>query len=172
MELPEKIETVLVTHLRAQVQAALDDQTLDAYFDPVTQIQPGESEADIEAQLLRCICGDADQEYPQGTGNFYHPILIELLTPIADQTEVQAASEDVAESTSQLDKHKEMAAILTTAIMVDNLPATLNAVALALGAGYELTVIGILSRQPQRGQAGNLYVSGFTFRLYACGSTL
>ena len=62
MELAEKIESALVSHLRAQIQAALDAETLPEYFDPDTQVQPGESDEDITSQLLRCICADADEE--------------------------------------------------------------------------------------------------------------
>lgn len=166
MELPEKIETALALYLRAQVQAALDANTLPAYFDPATQIQPGESDQDIPAQIIRCISGDADREYPQASGNFIFPCVIELLTPIADQTDAEAASADVQQSTSQLAKHKALAAILETAIMVDNLPALLNALL------NDFTCIGILNRLPQRGQADDLYVSGFTFDCYAAGKNL
>jgi len=182
MELPEKIEAVLVSYLRARVQAALDAETLPAYFvatpdpdaDPpiVSQIQPGESDQDITAQLLRVIAGDADQEHPQFTGNFQVPVMVELLTPIAEQTADQEASADPAVSTSQLDKHRVLAALLEKGIMVDTLHTELNAAALALGAGYEFTAFGILDRLPQRGQTANLYQSGYTFRLYCCGRTL
>ncbi len=172
MELPEKIEAALTAYLRSQVQAALDAETLPAYFDPDTQIQPGESAEDITGQLLRCICPDADSETPQFTGNFNFTPTVELVTPAAVQTVSEATSEDPAISASALDKHRAIAAILEWSIMVDNLPAQLNAAALALGEGYELTVFGILDRRPQRSQAAGLYTSGHTFRLYACGRTL
>jgi len=172
MELAEKIESALVAYLRAQIQAALDALTLPAYFDPATQIQPSESDAEITSQLLRCICPDADEETPQFTGNFNFTPIVELVTPAELQTDADAASGDVTESTSQLDKHRALAALLETAIMVDDLPASLNAAALALGTGYEMTVFGILDHKPQRSQDKGLYTSGYTFRLYACGRTL
>jgi hypothetical protein len=161
MELPEKIEAALTAYLR---EAFADNVDLPGYFDPVTQIQPGESDEDITSQLVRAICGDADQEMPQFSGNFFHPVTIELLTPVAEQTETQAASEDVAEFTKQLDKHQAIAAILTTAIMVDDLPDQLS------GLQDDFTCIQVLDRLPQRGQAEGLYASGFTFRIYAAGS--
>ncbi len=148
------------------VTAQIIRKNLATYFDPATQIQPGESDADITAQVIRCIAGDASQEYPQGSGNFRFPVVVELLTPIAAQTAAEAASDDVAQSTSQIDKHKAIAAILETAIMVNNLPALLTA------AVDDFTCIGILDRLPQRGQAADLYVSGFTFLCYAAGADL
>lgn len=172
MELPEKLEAALVKYLQGIVQAALTATTLPAYFDPDTQIQPGESAEDITDQILRCVADDATQEYPPDTGNFWSPIMLELRTPAREQTETEAASEDVNESVAQLDKHKALAALLTSAVMVDNLPDLLNAAAVTLGEGYELTVMRVLDRLPQRGQTSDIYMSGFTLRLYAAGSAL
>ena len=172
MELPEKIEAALVSRLRAVVQAALDAETLPAYFDPDTQIQPGESDEDITAQLIRCVCPDADEEMPLDSGNFWFAPAVELLTPVADQTAAEEASANPTANTSALDKHRALAALLESAIMVDDLPAQLDAAALALGTGYELKIFRVLNRQPQRAQTASLYQSGYTLRLSACGRTL
>lgn len=163
MELQEKLETALTQYLR---EAFADHVDLPGYFDPTMQIQPGESDADITSQLVRAVCGDADQEMPQFSGNFFFPITVELLTPAAEQTEAEAASSEASESTSQIDKHKALAAILETAIMVDDLPAQLTALV------DDFTCLQVLDRRPLRTQAEELYSSGFGFRVYAAGGDL
>lgn len=160
MELAEKLESALVGYLKTL--SGFPD-----YFDAETQIKPGETDEDITEQFIRCRAAEqADEEYPLDTGNFWWSCEVELRTPGRIQTEDEAASEDADESTAQLDKHKAMAAILEDGILVDDLPAQLNTAAAALGAGYELTVMGVQSRQPARSQDDEVYSSGWTFRVY------
>lgn len=153
MELAEKLEASLVAYLAAQ--------TLPSYFS-AAQIRPGESDEDIDAQYLRCRAAEqADEETPLDTGNFLWPCEVELRTPAAEQTD---------EETSQLDKHQAMATVLEDAILVDDLAAQLTAAALALGAGYELTVFSVQARQPARSQGDDVYSSGWSFRVYCCST--
>jgi len=167
MELAEKLEAALVKYL----------QTLDppypAYFDKATQIKPGETDEDLDNQYIRCRADtQADEEYPLETGNFWWSCEVELRTPSADQTESEAASESLAESTEQVAKHKALAAILEDAIQVDNLPDLLNTAATALGSGYELTVMAVQNRQPARAQEDEVYSSGISFRVYCCSRSM
>ncbi len=164
MELAIKLEAALVAYLRAQ--------TFPDYFTPADQIRPGESDEDITQQYLRCRADNqAESEYPLDTGNFWWPCEVELRTPVAVQTAAQAASGDTSESTSQLDKHQALAAVLEAAILVDDLPDQMNAASLALGAGYELTVIAVLDRRPAHDQSDLVYSSGWSFRVYCCSRT-
>src|SRR6478736_1696560 len=144
MELAEKLEAALVKYLKE-----LDPSPYPDYFDEAVQIKPGENDEDIDNQYLRCrAASQADEETPLDTGNFWWSVEVELRTPSSSQTEAEEASEDISESTSQLTKHKALAAILEAAILVDDLPAKLNAASVALGVGYELTVFAVQNRQP------------------------
>lgn len=163
MELGKKLEASLVKYL----------QTLNppypAYFDPATQIKPGENDEDIDQQYLRCRTADnAEQEYPLETGNFFWQCEVELRTPSASQTEAEADSGDPGESTTQLEKHEALATILEDAILVDDLADQLTTAAAALGAGYELTVMAVQERQPARSQDDEVYSSGWVMRVYCC----
>lgn len=159
MELAEKLEAAMVGYLQSLTPPYPD------YFDADTQVKPGEGDETIDAQYIRCRAADqGDEEYPLDTGNFWWPCEVELRTPAAVATD-----HDVTEAvTTQADRHKAMAAILEDAILVDDLAAQLTAAATALGAGYELTVMGAQSRQPSRSQDDEVYSSGWSFRVYCC----
>lgn len=167
MELAAKLEAALVKYLQS-----LAPSPYPAYFDPATQIKPGENDEDLEQQYLRCRAAtEAEAEYPLDTGNFWWACEVELRTPSALQTEAEEASADPADSTSQKDKHGALATILEDALLVDNLAELLNTAALALGAGYELTVFGVQERRPGRAQDDDVYSSGWSFRVYCCSKT-
>lgn len=153
MELTEKIETALVNYLSAQ--------TWPAYFD-LTMILPGEADELKTGQLIQIICEDATDEDPQFTGNFWHPVNLEIRSPMSVATD----AETVAEAQTQLAKHKEIAAVLETAIMVDDLPDQLS------GFAVGFTCIGLVDRRPTRSQGEDFWSSGFDFRVYACSSSL
>lgn len=152
MELAEKLEAALVS-----VFAGL---TYPDYFDPATQVRPGEFDEDIDNQYLRCRAADqAESEFPLDTGNFWWECEIEVRTPVAVQT---------TEEVSQLTKHQAVSAVMEAGLLVDDMPGQLNAAAVALGAGYELTVFAIQDRRPARANDDDTYSSGWMFRVYCC----
>lgn len=166
MELAEKIETALVTYIKAQITAAITATTLPDYFDPTTQVAPGEADEDITKQYVRCrAANNAESEYPLDTGNFFWDAEVETRTPSALQTADEEASAELEESTSQLDKHKGVAGVVETAILVDDLSAQLTA------AASNFTVFGVQDRRPARLQDDDTYSSGWTFRLYCCSKS-
>jgi len=157
MELPEKIESALVAYLQAQITAALAPEVS---FDPATQIHAGETDQDIDRQIIACVCDDAESEYPLGTGNFWFPININLITPVGLLTESEVGA------VTPLELHRSLAGLLADAIMRDDLVAQLTA------AAADFTCLGLLDRRPQRAQDNSLYLSGFTFRLYAASMAM
>jgi hypothetical protein len=164
VELAVKLEAALVKYLQS-----LDPSPFPAWFTPALQIKPGENNEDLDRQYLRGRAGDnAEEEYPLDTGNFWWPCEVEVLTPSDELTEAEEASAEESESTPALEKHQTIAAILETAILVDDLPEKLTAAAASLGAGYELTVMAVQSRQPVRSQDNDIYSSGWTVRVYCC----
>lgn len=164
MELAVKLEAALVKYLQT-----LNPDPYPAYFDKAAQIKPGESDEDITEQYVRCRAADsAEEEYPLDSGNFWWPCEVEVRTPARVQTSAEAASVEPEEANSQLTKHQAIAQIVEDAILVDDLAAALMTAATALGAGYELTVFAIQSRQPARSQDAEVYSSGWTFRVYCC----
>lgn len=166
MELAEKIETALVTYLKAQITAAIAATTLPDYFDPDTQVAPGEADEDITTQYVRCrASNNADSEYPLDTGNFWWEAEVETRTPTALQTDAEEASAELTESTSQLAKHKGVAGVVETAILVDDLPAQLTA------AASNFTVFAVQDRRPARAQDDETYSSGWLLRLYCCSKS-
>jgi hypothetical protein len=165
MELPEKIEKNLVAYLQSLT-------TWPAYFDGATMIAPGESDADKRTQVIQCVCDDADSEDPAYSGNYWHPLKIELRTPATLLTDEETESSDASVSTSQLDKHKAVAAALSDAINITDLMDQLNATAQAQ-TDTELkafAAIGFMDRKPMREQPGDFYASGFTLRRYSNSS--
>lgn len=163
MELAVKLEAALVKYLQT-----LDPSPYPDYF-AVTDIKPGETDEDIDNQYLRCRAAvQADEEYPLDTGNFWWPCEVELRTPSAKQTNAEQDSDNVHESTPQLEKHQTVAAILETAILVDDLAEKLTAAAATLGSGYELTVFAVQARQPARSEEDEVYSSGWVFRVLCC----
>jgi hypothetical protein len=165
MELAEKIESALVAYLQTKIAAAIVATTLPDYFDPDTQVRPGEADEDITQQYVRCrAAGTAESEYPLDTGNFMWDCEVETRTPAALQTDAEEASEELEDSTSQLDKHKGVAGVVETAICVDDLPAQLTA------AVSDFTVIAVQDRRPARAQDEDTYSSGWLLRLYCFSS--
>lgn len=163
MELAEKIETALVAYLKTKIAAAIAATTLPDYFDPDTQVRPGEDEEDITKQYVRArASGTAESEYPLETGNFFWEAEVETRTPAALQTTADEASATLETATSQLDKHKGVSGVVETAILVDDLPAQLTA------AASDFTVFAVQDRRPARAQDDDTYSSGWTFRLYCC----
>lgn len=161
MELAVKLESALVKYLQGLNPPYPD------YFDPASQVKPGEAAEDIDAQYLRCRAAEeAVEEIPLDTGNFMWDGEVELRTPCASATE----SETSGGTPTQLEKHQAMAEILEAAILVDDLPAQMMAAASALGEGYELTVFAVQNRQPARSQDDEVYSSGWRFRVYCCSS--
>ncbi len=157
MELAAKLETALVAYLQSLA-------TFPAYFSAADQIRPGEDDEDKDAQYLRCRTADnCDAELPTFSGNFWWPCEVELRTPSADQTD---------EANSQLEQHQEVAAVIEDAMLASDLVDQLNAAALALGTGYELTVMAIREIAPARNQDDEVYSSGWTLKIYCCSSTL
>lgn len=160
MQLSAKIEAVLVEYLQS-----LDPSPYPDYFDPDTQIKPGENDEDIENQYLRCRTSEvADEESPLDTGNFWWSAEVEVRTPSAISTESEESDPD------QKEKHQALAAILETAILIDDLADKLNTAASELG--IEFTAIAVQARQPGANQDDEVYSSGWTFRLYCCSKTL
>jgi hypothetical protein len=161
MELSVKLEAALVAYLSSSA-------SYPSYFVPADQVKPGEADEDIDNQYIRARADNqAEREEPLDTGNFWWNSEVELRTPAAVQTGAEEVSDDLSQSTSQLDKHQAIAAILESAILVSDLADQLNAAALALGAGYELTVFAIQDRTPSHSQ-DDVYSSGWTFKVYCC----
>lgn len=161
MELAEKLEAALV--------AVFSGLTYPDYFDAAQYVRPGEFDEDIDSQYVRCrAAGQAETEQPLDTGNFWWECEVEIRTPVAIQTDAEAAAGD----TEQLAKHQAVSAVVEAGLLVDDMPAQLNAAALALGTGYELTVFAIQDRRPARANDDDVYSSGWTFRLYCCSRTL
>lgn len=159
MELAEKLEAALVS-----VFSAL---TYPDYFDASQYVRPGEFDEDIDSQYVRCwAAGQAESEFPLDTGNFWWECEIETRTPVAVQTDSEAA----AGETDQLAKHQAVSAVVEAGLLVDDMPAQLIAAAQALGAGYELTVFAIQDRRPSRSNNEDVYSSGWLFRVYCCSS--
>lgn len=166
MELAEKIENALVAYLKTKIAAAITATTLPDYFDPDTQVAPGEADEDITKQCVRCRAANtAESEYPLDTGNFLWDAEVETRTPTALQTAAEEASAELEESTSQLDKHKGVAGVVETAILVDDLATQLTA------AASDFTVFAVQDRRPARAQDDETYSSGWTMRLYCCSKS-
>ena len=153
MELTEKIETALVAYLKAG--------TWPPWFNG-NLILPAETDQEKIEQCIIIIAEDASEEDPEFSGNFWHPVQIELQTPMGLLTATQIADDAIA----PIDKHKVIADLLQSSLMVDNLPTLLNAQV------SDFTCMAILDRKPTRGQTENMWASGLGFRLLACGSTL
>lgn len=165
MDLAEKLEAALVS--------VFAGQTYPDYFDPANQVRPGEFDEDIDNQYLRCrAANQAEAETPLDSGNFWWACELEVRTPAAIQTDAEAASGNSAESNSQLTKHQTVSAVMEAGLLVDDLPAQLNAAAAALGAGYELRVFAIQDRIPTRSVEDDVYSSGWTFRVYCCSTAI
>jgi hypothetical protein len=157
MELAEKIETALVAYLIGQ--------TFPDYFTAADQVVAGEADEDITTQYVRCRAAEqAESEYPLDTGNVWWECEVETRTPAALQTEAEVASAEPSESTSQLAKHQAVAAVIETALYVDDLPAQLSA------AVVDFTVVGVQDRRPTRAQEDDTYSSGWLFRVYCFSS--
>lgn len=165
MELPQKIESIVVAYLQSLT-------TFPDYFTVATMIAPGESDVDKQTQVIQCVCEDADSEDPMYSGNYWHPLRIELRTPATLQTEDEKDSSDDSLSTAQLDKHKSVAAVLADAINITDLIAQLNTAAQAQTDDdlKAFAAIGFSDRKPLRQQTDGYYASGFTLRLYACSN--
>jgi hypothetical protein len=168
MELAEKLEAALVKYLQSLAPSPFPE-----WFDPANQVKPGETDEDLDRQYIRCRADvQAEEEYPQQTGNFWWRAEVEARTPSASQTAAEAASESPLESIKPVDQHKAIATIVENALLVDDLAEQLTAAAAALGEGYELTVFAVRDRQPARAQDDEVYSSGQTFRLYCCSIAL
>lgn len=164
MELAVKLEAAIVRYLQTLAPSPYPN-----YFDPADQVRPGESDEDIDNQYIRARADQqAEREEPLDTGNFWWNCEIELRTPARLQTDADKASQTPSDATSQLAKHQALAGILETSVLVDDLPAQLNAAAVALGAGYELTIFAVQDRTPGRSQDDDVYSSGWTFKVYCC----
>ena len=153
MELAEKIEAALVAYLKAGTWPPWFNSDL---------ILPAESAEEKSDQCILIIAEDATEEEPQYTGNFWHPVRIELQTPMGLLTATQIADDAIA----PIDKHKVIADLLQSSLMADNLPTLLNAQV------ADFTCLAIVDRKPSRGQTENMWASGLDFRLLACVSTL
>lgn len=169
MELPEKIESNIVAYLQAHFADVAN--SCPDYFTP-DMIHPGESDTDKTTQIIQAACGEADQEDPPFSGNYWHPVQIELRTPLYVQTDDQKQSSDDAQSTSQRDKHSAIASLLSGAILIDDFPAQINAAAQAQQDAElkAFALIGFLDRKPLREQNDNYIMSGFSLRVYACSN--
>lgn len=166
MELPEKIESNFVAYLQAFL-AALNPAAPD-YF-TADLIHPGETDFDKTTQVLQVVCQSADNEDPSFSGNFWHPLQIELRTPLTLLTDAEKA--DPA-NVAQLDKHKAIAAILSDALLADDLIAQINAAAQSQADAnlQAFAAIGFTDRKPIRDQNDAYIMSGFELRLYACSN--
>jgi len=159
MELAEKIEFALVAYLQTK--------TYPDYFVASDQVKPGESDEDLAAQYVRCWAAEnAEAETPQSTGNFWYQAEVEVRTPTRIQTDADLASSLSTDSTSQLDKHQAVAAVVEDAILIDDLPEVLTA------AGTDFHVFAVHDRQPTRAQNDEVYSSGILLRLYCCSLAL
>lgn len=169
MELPEKIESNLVSYLQGL--------TFPAYF-TAALVHAGETDIDKATQVLQVVCAEAESEEPAYSGNFWHPVAIELRTALYLQTDRDKTSQDPAVATAQLTKHKAMAALLSDAICTTDLPAQINSIAQAqVNADTTpntdlraFALIGFTDRKPTREQNDNYIMSGFSLKLYACAN--
>lgn len=169
MELPEKIESILVAYLQGRAYPTYFTSDL---------IHPGESDVDKTTQVIQAVCEKEAQEDPPYSGNFWYQVEIQLRTPLTIQTAADVASTDPAVATAQIAKHKAVAAVLSDAIVITDLPAQLNTVAnAAVNADASPNVnlrafacIGFTDRQPMRDQSNDYLMSGFSLRLYACSN--
>ena len=154
MDLPEKIETALVNYLQSL--------TWPVYFDPA-QILAGESENAITTQTILCICEDGSEEDPPNTGNFWFPVRVELRTPSAQPTDEELATSGFL---TNLEKHRGLTTIMETGLMIDDLQDRLGPLA------DEFNCFGILDRSPIRAQSESYWMTGRSFRTYACSAAL
>lgn len=169
MELPEKIESNIVAYLQSLA--------FPAYF-TAALVHAGESDVDKTTQVIQVVCAEAESEEPAYSGNFWHPVAIELRTPLFLQTGSDTASQDPAIATAQIAKHKAVAAILSDAICIDDLMAQFNATAQAqvnpdATPNTDLrafAAIGFTDRKPLREQSDDYIMSGFALKLYACSN--
>jgi hypothetical protein len=159
MELPEKIESNLVSYLQSL--------TFPAYFTP-DLVHPGESDEDKTTQVIQAVCAESENEDPPYSGNFWFPVQIELRTPLFLQTDDEKASAD-PEFSAQIAKHKAVAAVLADAIDIDDLIAQINTTAQAQTDTdlKAFAAIAFTDRKPLREQNDKYIMSGWSLKFYA-----
>ena len=164
MELGLKLESAFADYIAG---LAFPD-----YFIAADQVRKGETDSDISEQYIRCMAEpQAESEYPLDTGNVWWQCTLELRTPARDQTSDEAASSDSEESTTQLAKHRAVAAVLEAAILIDDLADQITDAADDLGIGYEMTVMAVQDRRPSHSQDDNVYSSAWMLHVY-CAPTI
>jgi hypothetical protein len=155
MELAEKIESSLALYL-----AAFDtwpDSLLVAPDATTYSIFSGEAETEKTGQSIICYVNGDLAEEPARSGNFWADVVIELKTPV---------TADAAATTTSLGNHQLAATVLEPLILADDLSSQLEALV------DDLTVFGLLDRQPIRERTPEYWLTGWKFRLYCCSSAL
>lgn len=155
MELANKLESALVNYLKS------DQIEWPEWFDFESFIFPGESDEEKAEQCIVCAADDSDEEMPIGSGNFFHPVNIEVRTP----ANLLTPSEESSGEVSAKDKHDALAAVVYAAMNWDNLPALLTA------EEDDFTCFGVIDRRPTRQQEEDIFSSGITFRALCCPSS-
>lgn len=162
MELPEKIEEMLVAWLETRPNG-----TFPATF-PITSISAGETDETLDSTSIVCIAGDAEEEVPPNTGNKWFTARIEIRTP--------PTSPESDNQADPLALHKELAHAIETLLQVDNLISQFEAAAAAKALAdadfadlANFQVFGLIDRHQLRAETENMWMSGMSFRIYCCG---